>query len=179
MALKEINRYLTVAGCAVYLLDDKGIPGSYPISIDAEVTLPSITFPTSDAQIMGGMTVPIQTSLENLEMTISLPDGADAFKSFKKGVVGFMVRHAVSITNRETGEVSLGGFVAKARGFISGKEGLAVAPTNEPNTNLTIQLVSYNFTSDDGSQVINIDRPAGTLIINGVDFREELRNLLG
>jgi phage tail tube protein FII len=178
MALREINRYLTIAGCSLYDLDEAGQPGAFPISIDAEVTLPSVSFLTSDAQLMGNMSVPIQTSLENMEMTISLNDGKDAFKAFKKGVAGFMVRYATSITNRETGEVFLGGFTAKARGLIGGKEGLAVAPTNQSDSNLTLHLVSYQFQTDDNSIVINIDRPNGILEINGVDFREELRELL-
>lgn len=178
MSLREINRYLTVAGCSVYELDDKGIPDTFPLAIDSEVTLPTISFPTSDAQLMGPMSVPIQTSLENLEMTISLPDSAAASKCRKKGVVGFMVRHAVSITNRETGEVFLGGFTAKARGLISAKDGLTISPNGESSTNLTVQLVSYQFQTDDSSTVINIDRPSGILEINGEDYRKELRELL-
>ena len=178
MALREINRYLTIAGCSVYALDGAGQPSSFPISIDAEVTLPSISFQSTDAQMMGSLSVPVQTSLENLEMTISLNDGKDAFKAFKKGVVGFMVRYATSITDRDTGEVSLGGFTAKARGLISGKDGLAVAPTNQSDSNLTLSLISYQFQTDDNSTVINIDRPSGILEINGTDFRSDLRSLL-
>ena len=178
MALKEINRYLTVAGCSVYLLDEKGLPESFPLGIDCEVTLPSVTHPTSDAQLMGSMSVPNQTAIEALECTISLPDSAAANKCRKKGVVGFMIRHAVSISQAESGEVTLGGFTATVKGLISGKEGLSIAPAGESSTNITIQCTYYRFVDDSDTEVINIDRPNGILNIMGEDYRKELRDLL-
>lgn len=178
MALKEINRYLSVAGCSVYDLDEKGLPGSMPISIDSEVVLPTISHPTMEAQLMGAFSAVNQTAIENLEMTISLPDSAAASKCRKKGVVGFMIRHAVSISDRETGEITLGGFVAKVRGMISGKDGLTITPSGESHTNLTLQCISYQFVTDNGDTIINIDRPSGILEINGEDWRADLKSLL-
>lgn len=178
MPYREINRYLTVAGCTVYACDDQGMPESLPLAIDCEVTLPSVTHPTMDANVMGGMSVPNQTSVENMECTIALPDSAAANKARKRGVRTFVIRHAVSISEAETGSIRLGGFTATVAGLISGKDGLSVSPNANSETNLTIQCVRYRFVDDEGNEVINISRPDGVLRIGGNDWREELRNLL-
>lgn len=176
--LIEINRYLNVAGCSIYFCPDGSTPEQTPLGIDQEVTLPSVTHPTSDVQLMGTASIPVQTSIEDMECTINLPDSAAANKCRKKGVVTFLIYHAVSISDCRTGEVNLGGFKAKVSGIISGKEGLNVTPQGETSTAITLKVLRYQFVDDEGNQVIDIDRPAGVLKINGEDYRSELKNLL-
>ena len=176
--LREINRYLNVAGCSVYFCPDGSTPEQDPLGIDQEDTLPSVTHPTSDVQLMGTASIPVQTSIEDMECTINLPDSAAANKCRRKGVVTFLIYHAVSISDCQTGEVNLGGFKAKVSGIISGKEGLNVTPQGETSTAITLKVLRYQFVDDEGNQVIDIDRPAGVLKINGEDYRSELKNLL-
>lgn len=176
--LREINRYLTVAGCSVYFCPDGATPEQEPLGIDQEVTLPTVTHPTSDVQLMGTASIPVQTSIEDLECTINLPDSAAANRCRKKGVVTFLIYHAVSVSNAETGEVSLGGFKAKVAGMISGKEGLNITPQGETSTAITLKVLRYQFTDDGGNLVYDIDRPAGILKINGEDYRSDLKSLL-
>lgn len=178
MALREINRYLNVAGCSVYFCPDGSTPEQDPLGIDQEVTLPSVTHPTSDVQLMGTASIPVQTSIEDMECTIRLPDSAAANRCRKKGVVTFLIYHAVSISDCQTGEVNLGGFKAKVSGIISGKEGLNITPQGETSTAITLKVLRYQFVDDEGNQVIDIDRPAGVLKINGEDYRSELKSLL-
>lgn len=178
MPYREINRYLTVSGCSVYACDAQGMPESVPLALDCEVTLPSITHPTMDAQVMGAMSVPNQTAIENMECTISLPDSASASRARKRGVQTFIIRHAVSISEAETGSIRLGGFTATVSGLISGKDGLNISPNANVDTNLTVQCVRYRFVDDEGNEVINISRPDGILRIGGEDWRDELKKLL-
>ena len=178
MAYREINRYLQVAGCTVYACDSNGLPESLPLAIDADVTLPAINHPTMDANIMGTQAVANQCALESMEVTINLPDSAAASRARKRGVRTFIIRHAVSISEAETGEIKLGGFTATVSGMISGKEGLSISPNGNVDTALTVQALKYRFIDDEGNEVVNVSRPDGILRINGEDYRAELRNLL-
>lgn len=178
MALKEIDRFLTVAGVSIYAADSKGIPESFPIGIDEEVTLPSISHPTMDVQLMGSASIPNQTSLEDLECTFTLPNNPKSIAALKGGVQSFIIRHAVNVSEAQSGNVVLQGFTATVSGFVSSKEGLSLSAGGESKTQVTVKCIYYRLADENNNELYCVDRPNGILKVGGNDMRARLRELL-
>ena len=178
MSLKEIDRFLTVAGVSIYHTDSKGIPEPFPIGIDEECTLPSISHPTMDVQLMGSASIPNQTALEDLECTFTLPNDPKSIAALKSGVQGFIIRHAVNVSEAQTGNVALQGFTATVSGFVSSKEGLSLSAGGESKTKVTVKCIYYRLADENNNELYCVDRPNGILKVGGTDYRARLRDLL-
>lgn len=176
--LKEIDRYLNVAGVSIYAADDKGIPEAFPLGIDEEVTLPSISHPTMDVQLMGSASIPNQTAVEDLECSFTLPNNPRVIAALKGGVRTFIIRHAINVSEAQSGNVVLQGFTATVSGFVSSKEGLSLSAGGESKTTVTVKCTYYRLADADNNELYNIDRPNGVLKIGGNDMRQSLRELL-
>lgn len=174
----QIDRFLNVAGCTVYVCDDKGMPSPFPVAIDANVTLPDVTFSTTTVSMMGSQDVPVQCAIENMTASFTLGDNSSTAAIRKKGQITVLVRFAQMVSRAGTGLSELVGFTARLTGFVSGKGGVSIASGETAQSDLSLSVLKYRLTLDDGEELIDIDRPAGRIVILGEDYMSDLHALL-
>lgn len=175
MALKQIDQLTVVKGCTVYCAPG-GIPDEFPVTIDAEVTLPSIEHPTSTIQAMGDTDIVDQTRVNSMTTNISCETGVLSAKLFGYGVQNYVIRFAQEM-KEASGNFRLVPFVAYVSGTVQSDGGDQLTPGNNTTKQLTINTLKYRLLCD-GQEIKYIDKLAGILRINGKDYREELNSML-
>lgn len=175
MAAKQIDQLVHVKGCTVYCAPD-GIPEEFPVTMDAEITLPSIEHPTQTMQAMGDTDIVDQTRVNSMTTQISVETGVQAAKLFGYGVQNYVIRWAQEL-KQANGNFRLVPFIAYISGTPQSSGGEQVSPGNNTTTQVTINTLKYRLLSD-GKEIKFVDKLAGVLRINGVDYREELNAML-
>lgn len=175
MPQKQIDQLIHVKGCTVYNAPD-GIPEEFPATIDAEVTLPTIEHPTATMQAMGDTDIVDQTRVNSMETTISCEAGVVSSKLYGYGVRSYVIRWAQQM-KEANGNFRLVPFVAYVSGTPRSDGGIQVQVGNNTTAQLTINTLKYRLLSD-GQEIKFVDKLAGVLRIDGVDYREELNAML-
>ena len=177
MSYCAVDKVLQVTANAIYILDENGVPEAEPVCNDGQVTLPAISFSTTDVTYMGTMTVADLTRVDDVAITLSMPTYADSLKV--ANAKGILIRFAMQIEKAETGESDYQGFAVYAFGRASGFGGGALTPGDASQGDITYHCTRYKFISQEmNDELINIDRRAGIIAINGVNTRSKLNRLL-
>ena len=175
MSGKMIDVLGQVKGCTVYCAPD-GIPEEYPATIDAEISLPQITHPTSTMQSMGDMDVADQTRVNPMVTTISCEPGVIQSKLLGYGVQNYVCRWAQEI-KKANGDFDLIPFVAYISGIPSEDVSSTVKPGENTTGTISINTFKYRLLCD-GKEIRYVDKTKGILKINGVDYRSKLNSML-
>lgn len=170
-----INKYLTIPGCTIYKAT-AGVPDATPLCVDAEVTLPSIGFPTTTVNNMGSHDVVDQTRVDNIQITINAPTTADNISLVKGGVAEYIIRFAMQV-QRPNNTYFYAGFTAYCMGQVASFGGSSLNVGDAGAGTITVNCNAYNL-QQDGKELVRIDRAASALVIDGVDLRAELNKLL-
>ena len=177
MSYCAVDKVLQVTANAIYILNENGVPEAEPVCNDGQVTLPAISFSTTDVTYMGTMTVADLTRVDDVAITISLPTYVDSLRV--ASAKGILIRFAMQIEKAKTGESDYQGFAVSAFGRASGFGGGALTPGDAGNGDITYHCTKYKLTSQEtNAELINIDRRAGIIAINGVNTRSKLNKLL-
>ena len=178
MSYCAVDKVLQVTANAIYILNENGVPEeAEPVCNDGQVTLPAISFSTTDVTYMGTMTVADLTRVDDVAITISMPTYVDSLKV--ANAKGLLIRFAMQIEKAKTGESDYQGFAVYAYGRSSGFGGGALTPGDAGNGDITYHCTRYRFIDQEtNAELINIDRRAGIIAINGVNTRQKLNKLL-
>ena len=172
---RQIDQYGVVKGCTVYCVTD-GVVDDSPCTIDADVSLPQIAHPSYTMQCMGDMEIADHTRINAMTTGINCELGVIQSKILGKGVRSYVIRWAQEV-KRDNGVFDLVSFVA----YISGTPREDVSATVKPGENTTgtvnIDTLKYRLV-ENGKEIRYIDRLAGILKINGVDYRAEINAML-
>ena len=112
MSYNAVDKVLQVTANAIYILNENGVPEAMPVCNDGQVTLPAISFSTTDVTYMGTMTVADLTRVDDVAITLSMPTYADSLKV--ANAKGILIRFAMQIEKAETGESDYQGFAVYA-----------------------------------------------------------------
>lgn len=170
----SIPRYTQVSGSSVYPAPD-GQPTETPAAIDCDVTLPTIGHPTTDVSMCGTYSVADQTRVDNLELSISCGTNREALELLKHE--SFIIRFVQQVEDPEKGTTDYVQFTVYASGHVSSSGGSSLAIGGSPDGSITISCLRYRLLQGD-VELINIDRLAGKIMINGVDRRKKINSLL-
>lgn len=170
----NINRYTTVSGVAVYAAPD-GIVQEKPCAIDSEVTLATISHPTTTINMMGSYDVADTANVENVQVTISCQSVKEAMELLKHE--NFVARFAMLTESAETGQSDYTGFTAYFAGHVASSGGGTAGVGNAADSDIVVNCVKYRLVQGD-LELINMDRLSGKLVIMGVDRRSKLNALL-
>ena len=170
----SIPRYTQVSGSSVYPAPD-GQPTEMPAAIDCDVTLPTIGHPTTDVSMCGTYSVADQTRVDNLELSISCGTNREALELLK--YESFIIRFVQQVETPENGTTDYVQFTVYASGHVSSSGGSSLAIGGSPDGTITISCLRYRLLQGD-VELINIDRLAGKIMINGVDRRKKINSLL-
>ena len=175
MALKRIPIYGQIKSCSIYPVVD-GVAASEPAAIDATITLPNITFETSTIQMMGSVTMPDQSRLGDLSLSIMVPQSRHSIALSGKGLKDYRANWVQEVTD-PSGAVRVVGGVCYMSGYVTQIPESAKNPGAEGTSDYTVSLVKYRVLMD-GDEMFDIDRASGKLVINGEDYRSEVDELL-
>lgn len=172
--MSNINRYVTVAGVAVYAAPD-GIVQEQPCAVDSEVTLATISHPTTTINMMGSYDVADTANVDNVQVTISCQSVIEAMELLKHE--SFVARFAMLTEDASTGLSDYTGFTAYFSGHVQSSGGGTAGVGSAADSTIVVNCSKYRLLQ--GSvELINIDRLRGTLVIMGVDKRSKLNKLL-
>lgn len=173
--MKQIPKLGAVRGCTVYPCKN-GVPDQFPATIDAEISLPQITHPTSSIQSMGEMDVPDQTRINAMVTTISCEPSVIQSKLLGQGVQDYVIRWGQTIEKAD-GSFDLIPFVAYISGIPSEDVSASVNPGDNTTGTVSIATFKYRLLCD-GEEIRYVDRTKGILKINGENYREKLDSML-
>ena len=147
------------------------------VAKDVTAKFPGLEFLTTDVKAMGNMTVPLVGLLENMELAIT-KIGVD------KGLSRLIRLKPLDLEFRWVQDVVKSDGTVKAEGC---KAFIKAIPLSTPELevepgNATEAESKYTVTRmeifGDGDQLICVDRLAGKLVIDGVDYYNDISNLL-
>lgn len=147
------------------------------ISEDAQVTLPNIQPMTVDLQALGNLSYPLVGLLQDAEFSINqtgITKHYGEVNVFDK--VSFEFRWVDIHVDDQGNEKHYG-----KKAFLVGRMKSSGAPQlqigNETSLEGTYAMISYKLV-DDGKTVIDIDRFAKKIIINGKNYYDDIGKLL-
>ena len=174
--LKRIDIYGTIKGCSIYQVVD-GVADEEPCAIDCTITPPAISFETATIQMMGSLTMPDQSRLQDLQLSITVPsNNVNSINLSGKGLKSYAARWAQEVTD-PSGAVRIISGVIYMSGYVTQVPESAKNPGGEGTSDYNVSLVKYRCLVDN-EEMYNIDRSAGKLVINGEDYRSEVDELL-
>lgn len=175
---KTVDSLKVVKGVSIYRMKD-GIPDKFPVIVDnATVTLPQITHPTYTTQAMGDTDLPDQTRVNSMTTQIECELSALQSTLLGYGVQGYMLRWAQEMET-EDGAFKIVPFVAYIEGIPAEDVGASVKVGENTTGTLSINTLKYRLVyGDDGQELRYVDKRAGVLRINGVDYRADVNRYL-
>lgn len=145
---------------------------------DAQITLPSVTNMTTDANLMGNFTVPILAQIENMQTTVHHIGVVNRIKNL-------LGQESIELEMRWVQQVMT---ADAAQGTVSGKAFITGYPQTvmpeidiQPGQSVDLEMIytvsKYKLVVD-GETLCNIDRIAGILEIGGKDYFADLSSML-
>lgn len=177
--LTSINRYTAIKGCSIYKLNDLGRPNETPAAIDRDITIGEQTSPTTDIPMMGTVSVPDQSRIDNFTISVNINcDSPEAAELNGPGLVGWEIHWVDEVVGAD-GLPSIQGWVITAHGYVGNSPEATKNSGSENSGDLTMNVVASikrNVTT--GVVAYDIDRRANRLIRNGIDYRKDINALL-
>jgi hypothetical protein len=178
--LKQIVKTVTIKGTSIYALNENDVAEPLPAAIDVTVTVPSIEFETTEINgVMGSMTVSDDTRVSNIQISANVAaDNERTQALYGRGVKGWKIAKVVESV-RPNGELVNTGFYYYCHGYV---QNIAESPAEtggDGKADLIMNCISIRKIDSTGKEYYNFERLNGKIVINGVDYRSEIDNLLG
>ena len=173
-------KFVKICGVSVWEADENGAAVyDYPQASDVTVSMPNIEFGTTDVNILGTLSVPDFTRLENFQISASVPvDNPEAKKLFKLGLQNWVISYAVANLDSATGLETKTGYRIYARGYVSSIPNAEISTGGEGMADVSMNLVSLKKWALGASvPEFNIDRLSGKVEISGVNYAAEVNAL--
>lgn len=176
--LKTIDRYTSIKGSTIYKLDAQGHPGATPAAVDVDITIGEQTHPTTDVPMMGTVSIPDQSRLDNFTITANInTDSPEAAELSGDGLVGWEIHWVDEVVGAD-GLPKIIGWVITAHGYVTGTPEAVKNQGSENTGDISMNVMSIIKKNSEGYTAYDIDRLANRLIKNGVNYRAKLNELL-
>lgn len=173
-------KFVKICGVSVWAADENGAAlYDTPQASDVSVSVPSIEFGTTDVNILGTLSVPDFSRLENFQLSATIPiDNPEAKKLMKLGLQNWVISYAVANLDSSTGLEQKTGYRIYARGYVSSIPNAEISTGGEGTADVSMNLVSLKKWALGASvPEFNIDRLAGKVEIDGVNYAAEVNAL--
>lgn len=173
------SKTTTIKGCSVWVLDrDSGNPiTETPQADNVTVTIPNIEFGTTDVNILGNLSVPDFTRLDNFQVTVNVSvDNPDTKPLLATGLVSWKIRYAIGHVDVESGLETLVPFTYYVKGYVTSipNSSIEQGGDGKADINMNVVAIKKQRYSD---YLYDINRLTGTVIIDGESKTSELSNL--
>jgi phage tail tube protein FII len=147
------------------------------VAKDVSFTLPGLSFATADVQAMGTMSVPLIGLLENMELTVSkvgLDLGLGRMNKLAKQNLEFRWVQSVVKSDGSIANEGCKAFVRTMPASIP-EIGVEIGSASEMESTYNVNRLQVYC---NGEEVLCIDRLAPILRVNGIDYYNQISNLL-
>lgn len=176
--LTQIEKYSHVSGASIYACNDVGASLSTPSAIDVSITLPALEFESADVNFMGTLSVPDTTRLGNLQITASLEaDNPKTRPLIGAGLKKWRISWTENIIT-PAGLQTVKGFTVHASGYVTSVPEGSKEVGSQALADFAMNCVAISKKDSDGHVYYDIDRAVGKLIVDGVDYRAQVNELL-
>lgn len=172
----QLHKSLPIKGAAIWVLDQNGQPvAATPQADNVPITLPSIDFGTTDVNIMGTVSIPDFTRVENFQVTAEISvDNPDSKPLKQVGKQAWKITYCTAHIDAATGLETLQGMVVYCTGYIGGIPNAEVNQGSENTATVTMNCMSFKKQTQEGVIECDIDRSAGKIEIDGKNYTEAL-----
>lgn len=144
---------------------------------DVSITLPEITPATASVKAMGNLNLPIWQNIENMEMAVTKVGVDVGLRNMICPVpLNLEARWAQTVTDAE-GNTRNAGCKAFVKGIPNKIPGVGVSVGEASENECTFTVTRYQLFVD-GAEMFLVDKLAGIIRINGVDYARSLDSLL-
>lgn len=174
------TKFVQIQGCAVWESDDSMTAiDSTPNVDNTTISAPEIEFGTTDINLMGTVSVPDFTRIDNFQLSVNIPvDNPDAVKLCKLGLRQWIISYCVSNLNSETGLEDVSAYRIYAKGYITKIPVAELSQGGEGRADLSMNLVSYKkWKVGDNTPVFDIDRLTGKVEVGGVNYSQSINQM--
>ena len=147
------------------------------VAKDVEFTLPEVAPIMAEVEVMGVMSLPIWSRLENMEMSVSKIGFDKGLKALLKPALKPLEFRFPQETVDQNGNTKLVACKAFVKAMPTTIPGFGVVP-GEASSNETAHTVTRYQLFVDGKELFLIDRLAGIVRIDGKDYAKEMNSLL-
>lgn len=184
--LTTINKYTQIKGVTIYrctsaeagALPNNWIVSPAPAAIDVDITLPEQSHPTTDIQMMGSISIPDQTRIDNMQLTVNInTDSLEASALSGAGIVYWKICWVDEVVD-PSGNLSLLGWTVYASGYIGAQPESAKNAGSENTGDLSMNVVSIKKQNSNGYVAYDINRLTNRLERGGINYRAALNALL-
>lgn len=176
--MKAINRYTSIKGTTIYRVSKEGKLDSSPAAIDVDITIGEQSHPTTDIPIMGTLSVPDQSRLDNFTIEVNVNcDSPEALKLSGTGIVGWQIQWVDEFVDKD-GLPQIVGWTISAKGYVTGLPESNKNQGSDNSGNLVMNVVSILKKNSNDFVSYDINRMDNRLYRNGIDYREGINALL-
>lgn len=173
-----ITKSLTINGCAVYKLDANGRASINPNIDNTTISLPAISFESTDIALMGTYSVVDYSRVQQMEISVNIPvDNSDALDLCTPGVQNWKITWCSSVFDSQSGVTIPKGFIIYARGLINNIPNAEISTGGENKADVTMSVISIKKVDLDGKVYYNIDRSKNVVEYNGVNYSGRVNRL--
>ena len=147
------------------------------VAKDVEMTLPEVAFIMAEVDAMGTMSIPVWQRVENMELTITKIGVDSGFtKMVTPKIQNCEARFVQNVTDAN-GNTTPKGCKAFIKCIPTKIPGIALTVGEGSSNEFAATVTRYQLFVD-GEELFLIDRLAGIVRVNGVDYTKEMNNLL-
>lgn len=147
------------------------------VAEDITVNLPAIEFLTHDFRAMGTMTLPVVGLLNNMEASITKVGIDRGYSQLITPAPIILEYRWVQVVLKADNTTREEGCRAYTRGTPNTIPQIAITPGEAIENEITYAVTRYQLFAG-GSEILLVDRIAGILRINGVDYMKTRNSLL-
>lgn len=175
---RQQNKLTTIKGCAVwYLANGTPINPTTPNADNVTITLPDLSFSTTDVNILGTLSVPDFTRIDNFSVSINIAnDNPDSAPLKQIGLQEWKITYCIGVINSATGLEQFIPYTIYCKGYISS---IPLGTIEQGGDGLV--EISMNCTSikkQQGTETLfEIDRLNGKIKIGDTDYSSSINSL--
>lgn len=181
--MRQQHKTVSIKACAVYAMaNDMVITPLSPQADNVTVTLPDLSFIKNDVNIMGTVSIPDFTRLDNFTVTVNVPvDNPDIRMLRKLGINQWKITYVVSNISAKTGFEELTAYEVIVKGYIGSIPNGSVEQGGDGMVDISMDCLSYKKTrTDQGRNTfveIDIDRLTNKVKVDGINYTAQLNSL--
>lgn len=178
---RQTNKLTTIKGCALWALDpateQQLIAGSVPQADNITITLPELTFGTTDVNILGTLTLPDFTRIDNFTVSANIAvDNPDSKPLKKVGLQAWKITYVVGCINQQTGEEEYTPYTVYCKGYIGSIPLSSVEQGGDGMADISMNCTAIRKMK--GNEVeFEIDRLGGSIKLGDKDYSRDINSL--
>lgn len=175
---RQLNKTTTIKGCAIWAMQNGVVINPLnPNADNVSITLPELSFGTTDLNLMGTISVPDFTRIDNFTVSASIGiDNPDSKPLRRLGIQEWKITYCVGVVNVVTGLETLTPVTIYAKGYVSGLPLGSAEQGSDNMGDVSMNCVSLRKISGTALE-FEIDRLAGVLRIGDVSYSSLVNTL--